>query len=121
MGVKGVIKKIVFGGPEHQARKADEKIMKAEARKAEMSAMKEGMIAGARKKGYRKGLAKGSGQGGIMGSLAAGARAFEVGGKALVGDVDFGGIGKGLSMDFGTEPKRRRHRKPRSHCKPRRR
>jgi hypothetical protein len=125
----GLLDRMIHGGPEYQKRKAEEKAMKAEAHVAEMKAMRKGMVAGSTKKGYTKGFAKGSGQGGLsgaMGSLAAGAKAFDKAGTAILGnDFDFGAMGQssgGISVFGMGETTPRRHRaKPRTHHKTRRR
>lgn len=120
------LKKLVTGGPEHQARKEEKRQIEKELKQREDQAfyegLKKGRVAGAKARGYRQGKAQASGGGGITGffnRLDAGAKSLEKGGGALIGDVDFGNMGKGLEFPgFGSEPRKRRS-KPRKKARKR--
>lgn len=84
-----------------------------------------GQLAGARGQGFRAGKQQrhGSGFGGAFQGFSAGMQAFERGGNALIGDVNLGGIGGGLSnggfegigfggmLNMGRKQKTQRHHK----------
>lgn len=122
MGLRDKFKKIVEGGPEHQARKAEKKRLnlqlKQERDQAYFEGRRKGEIAGAKAKGFREGKAKASGGGGLSGAMAgigAGMKSLEKGGNAMFGDMNFEGIGSGLAFDGfgGGSPRKKRSKSTR--------
>lgn len=96
----GLLKRIIYGGPENQARKKLEKEAKSQAERraknARLAAYQKGLIKGAEKRGMEEGMRKGRGGGGLLGALSAGAKALE---KSGIGqDIDFGSMGSGNGL-----------------------
>lgn len=104
-----LLDRIIHGGPKFQERQKQKAIdretygtkewKKDQLKKAEQEQEFKGELAGRRQRGYQRGLERGKqggGLGGIMGGFSAGMKAFNEGGKALVGDYDVGNIGQGM-------------------------
>lgn len=100
----GLLERLRHGGPEYNRRKEEAKQLEEEARKARLEGLRAGTIVGARKAGFKEGKEKAMRKGGITGFLervSEGAKTMDKTAGALTGDVNFGGMGKGLEFDFG--------------------
>lgn len=119
--LRDIAEKIVKGGPEHQARKQEEKRLKLQLRQerdqAYFEGRRKGEVAGAKAKGFKEGKERAMGGGGLLGTIGKVSKGADALGNSLGLTMDFGDIGKGLAFDgFGTtkRPKRtsrKTHRK----------
>lgn len=112
-------KRLIFGGPEYQKRKAqkkaDDEMIRQNAHEFEIK----GRAAGARDRAYKQGYDKERyRQGGLTGKLQTvqrGINAFDSVAGSLIGDINFEGMGQGIGGDFGFGGQsRKQQRRPRS-------